>query len=190
MLANNKNIRKARSFAHALATEPDRQLVLGLVIGAAYLFYFMPGSFTAACFAGAILSSLKLFALALNVFAGVNVNLRWTHVLVAVVGVTVAAEALHAGPALAQFFQSLEEAAVTVIADGDTGIDEDFVRNLFLFLRVIFILAFLAGVIAVFVQAFQGNNWQPILQVLIVGVAFVIGVELISRLILGDLAGG
>jgi hypothetical protein len=47
------------------------------------------------------------------------------------------------------------------------------------------VLAFLIGVVIVFTQATRGGDWQPIANLLAIGIAFVIGVEVISTLIIG-----
>lgn len=89
-------------------------------------------------------------------------------------------------PASAQFFNSLEEALTEVVSEGDTGIDEDLVGTIFNFFRIIVILSFIIGVVVVLAQAFRGNDWAPIANMLGVGIAFVIVVELITNLMLGS----
>ena len=89
-------------------------------------------------------------------------------------------------PASAQFFDALEEAVIDVIDEGDTGIDDGIIETIFAFLRVVVILAFVVGVSVVLTQAFRGNDWVPIANMLSVGLAFVIVIELITNLMLGD----
>jgi hypothetical protein len=93
-------------------------------------------------------------------------------------------------PAHAQFFDSLEKSLTDVVTEADTGIDESIIKTIFVFFRVLMVLAFIIGVIIVFIQATRGNDWQPIANLLAIGVAFVIGVEVITKLMLGDGAGG
>ena len=61
---------------------------------------------------------------------------------------------------------------------------------IFVIFRILIVLAFLIGVVIVFTQATRGGDWQPIANLLGIGVAFVIGVEVISLLIIGDGGGG
>jgi hypothetical protein len=72
-----------------------------------------------------------------------------------------------------------------VVSESGAGIDEGLIQTIFVFFRVIVILAFLVGVIVAFAQATRGNDWQPIANMLGIGIAFVIAVEIISILILG-----
>jgi hypothetical protein len=88
-------------------------------------------------------------------------------------------------PAHAQFFDSLEKSLTDVVTQADTGIDESIIKTIFVFFRVLMVLAFIIGVIIVFIQATRGNDWQPIANLLAIGVAFVIGVEVITKLMLG-----
>ena len=121
--------------------------------------------------------------------AGCYISVKAWHLAAMVFGSTVLLDSL-SSPAQAQFFNSLEEAIASVITEADTGIDEGIITTIFVFFRVLIVLAFLVGVVVVFTQATRGNDWQPIANLLAIGVAFVIGVEVITVLILGDTGGG
>jgi hypothetical protein len=90
----------------------------------------------------------------------------------------------------AQFFNSLETRLKEVIAGANTGIDEAIITNIFIFFRVLVVLAFVTGVIICLTLAMRQADWQPILNVMGIGVAFVVGVEIISQLMLGGGEGG
>lgn len=91
----------------------------------------------------------------------------------------------HAEPAHAQFFNSLETRLKEVITAADTGIDENIITQIFVFFRILVVLAFVTGVIICLTLAMRGADWQPLLNVMGIGVAFVVGVEVISQLMLG-----
>lgn len=93
-------------------------------------------------------------------------------------------------PASAQFFNALEEATLEVVAGSEAGIDEGVVTIIFILFRVLITLAFVAGAVGMLVQMFRGGDWQPIASMIGIGLAFVIGVEVITRLMVGAGGGG
>jgi hypothetical protein len=107
-------------------------------------------------------------------------------------GASVAAIVLlpRAEPAQAQFFNSLETRLKEVITAADTGIDENIITQIFVFFRILVVLAFVTGVIICLTLAMRGADWQPLLNVMGIGVAFVVGVEVISQLMLGGTGAG
>ena len=106
-------------------------------------------------------------------------------------GVVVALVILpQAEPAQAQFFNALETDLKSVIADSNSGIDEGIITTIFIFFRVLVVLAFVTGVIISLTLAMRGADWQPLLNVMGIGVAFVVAVEVISVLMLGAAATG
>jgi hypothetical protein len=111
-------------------------------------------------------------------------RLRW--VTVGISTLTVLAVAY---PASAQFFNSLEASVTEVVTASGSGIDPGVIGGIFTMFRVLIVLAFVAGVVGMLVQAFRGGDWQPIASMVGIGLAFVIGVEIITRLMLGG-AGG
>lgn len=88
-------------------------------------------------------------------------------------------------PASAQFFNALEEAMLEVVEASDSGIDEAVIEGIFVLIRVVVVLAFIAGVVGLLVQAFRGGDMQPIFIMIGIGMGFVIGIEIITNLILG-----
>ncbi|MBD1853426.1 hypothetical protein H6F87_26290 [Cyanobacteria bacterium FACHB-502] len=93
-------------------------------------------------------------------------------------------------PASAQFFNALEQATLEVVTASNSGIDQAVVTGIFILIRVVVVLAFVAGSVGLLVQMFRGGDWQPIATLVGIGLAFVIGVEIISNLMLGGLGGG
>jgi hypothetical protein len=93
-----------------------------------------------------------------------------------------------AGPADAQFFNSLETGLKAVIADSGSGIDEGIITTIFIFFRVLVVLAFVTGIIISLTLSLRGGDWQPLVSVMGIGLGFVVLVEVMSVLILG--AGG
>lgn len=155
---------------------------------ATYFGFFQPAVLLVACI-------FSLFAVCFNLIqrgmmlAGVYIPVKTWH-LAAVVLASTAVFGHFEAPAFAQFFNNLEEGITEVIADANTGIDEAVIETIFVFFRIIIVLAFLIGVVVVFTQATRGNDWQPIANLLAIGLAFVIGVEVITTLILGETAAG
>lgn len=92
-------------------------------------------------------------------------------------------------PASAQFFNALEKATTQVVTQSNSGIDPTIIKVIFILFRVLVVLAFVAGVVGLLVQAFRGGDWQPIASMIGIGVAFVIGVEVITTLMIGNGAG-
>ncbi|WP_143467835.1 hypothetical protein [Leptolyngbya ohadii] len=93
-------------------------------------------------------------------------------------------------PASAQFFNALEQATQEVVTASNSGIDAAVVTGIFILVRVLVVLAFVAGAVGLLVQMFRGGDWQPMLTLIGIGMAFVIGVEIISNLMLGGAGAG
>lgn len=136
-----------------------------------------------ACFL--ITAAIKV---AVDSFPKIGIKIKPWHLLCSSLAMT--AVLAWEAPASAQFFDALEQAVNDVASEGDTGIDEGSISTIFAFFRIIIILAFLAGAAVVLTRAFQGNDWGPIANMLGVGVAFVIVVELITNLMLGETGSG
>lgn len=113
-----------------------------------------------------------------------NLPIRPWHVASLVLALTVVFGEVSL-PAHAQLFDSLEKSLTKVISEANTGIDQGIITTIFAFFRVLMALAFIIGVIIVFIQATRGTDWQPIANLVAIGVAFVIGVEVITKLMLG-----
>jgi hypothetical protein len=76
--------------------------------------------------------------------------LQW---VAAILGLTVMFQGFGIEPVNAQFFNSLESAMTDVISESGTGIDAGLIGTIFVFFRIIVILAFIVGVIVAFTQA-------------------------------------
>lgn len=170
-----------------LSTNDVATLVaLGCIIG--YLVIAKPPLLLGAFFGALIALNFNVIQRGLMA-AGCHIPAKLWHLAALVFGSTVLLDSL-GSPAQAQFFNTLEQAVSDVITDANTGIDENIITTIFVFFRILIVLAFLVGVVVVFTNAMRGNDWQPIAQLLAIGVAFVIGVEVITVLILGDAGGG
>lgn len=135
---------------------------------------------------GALAVSFRLFQKGMIFAFAYNLPIKPWHLASVVLAlVAVGTHGAHL-PAFAQFFTALEESITSIITDADIGIDESVITTIFVFFRVLIVLAFVIGVIIVFVQATRSNDWQPIANLLAIGVAFVIGVEVITALMLGE----
>jgi hypothetical protein len=154
-----------------------------------YLTAFQPAVVLVACFSCAIAAAFSLLNQGLKTATGYSVPIKTWHLAAVILALT-AIFGQTATPAFAQFFNSLEQAVQNVVSNANTGISQQIVSTIFAFFRVLILLAFIIGVVVVFAQATRGNDWQPIANLLAVGVAFVIGVEIISQLILGGAGGG
>lgn len=159
----------------------DTRAIAAIVSGAVY--FAVTHSTTVYLFLTCFLLAAVVKHIA-DLFPGIGIRVKPWHLLG--LALTLTAVLAWEAPASAQFFDSLEEGVTDVITEGDTGIDEGIVETIFTFFRIIIVLAFLVGVAAVLTQAFRGNDWSPIANMLGVGVAFVIVIELITQLILGE----
>lgn len=157
---------------------------------ALFLGWTQPATVLVGAIFGAVAVSFRLFQKGMLLAFSYNIPIKPWHVTSLVLAcVAVASHGSHL-PAFAQFFDTLEQAVTDIVAEADTGIDEGIITTIFVFFRVLIVLAFVIGVIIVFVQATRSNDWQPIANLLAIGVAFVIGVEVITVLMLGEAGGG
>ena len=108
-------------------------------------------------------------------------RIRVSHVAVVIATITTFVTILPT-PAQAVIFEALE-AEVNTLLNG--AVNQDIVGLIFTALRVIVILAFIIGAIFLTNQALQGGDWKPMGNLMGIGLAFIIGVEVITRLILG-----
>jgi hypothetical protein len=149
-----------------------------------YLAWTNPATLWVGAIACLVAISFGLLQKGLSFAFDWNIPIRSWHVASLVLALT-AVFGQAPLPAHAQFFDSLEKSLTDVVTQADTGIDEGIIKTIFIFFRVLMVLAFIIGVIIVFIQATRGNDWQPIANLLAIGVAFVIGVEVITKLMLG-----
>ena len=150
----------------------------------AYLSITQPQMVAVGGFFTLLALALRLLQYGLETATDLTLPIRSWHLVSLVLALTVVFG--HLGlPADAQFFNSLEQTIKEVNTDSGAGIDEGTITTIFIFFRVLIVLAFIVGVTAVLSQAMRGNDWQPIAQMIAVGIAFVIGVEVVTSLILG-----
>ena len=86
-------------------------------------------------------------------------------------------------PAQAIMFDAIQEQIKNIAGD---SIPADAVDNIFTFFRIIILLAIIIGSIYGVTQGLQGQDWRPIAQILGIGVAFIIGIDVLTSLVLGD----
>jgi len=153
------------------------------------LYFISPTTLDVACFTGLLFVCCRLFQAGIDVASRSNLPIGALQWVAAILGLTIVFQGFGMEPVNAQFFNSLENAMTDVVSESGAGIDEGLIGTIFVFFRVIVILAFIVGVIVAFAQATRGNDWQPIANMLGIGIAFVIAVEIISILILGGEGG-
>lgn len=165
-------------------------LVLTLTAIGGYMAFVSPVVLIAALLAGAISISFGLLNRSALTMTGFGLPIKAWHLGSVVVALAAIAAVGHFDPVSAQMFGNLEEAVTESLGEIGGEIDEGVVETIFVIFRILIVLAFLIGVVIVFTQATRGGDWQPIANLLGIGVAFVIGVEVISLLIIGDGGGG
>ncbi len=166
-------------------------LIATLTAITGYMLMVNPSALMAAMLAGTLAIAFGLLNKSLESFAGIGLPIKGWHLASVVIAISAVAAAGHIDPVSAQMFNNLEEAVTDAIAEtGDSAIDTAVITTIFNIFRILIVLAFLIGVVIVFTQATRGGDWQPIANLLAIGVAFVIGVEVISQLIIGDGGGG
>ena len=165
-------------------------LIMTLTAIAGYMAFVSPVTLIAAFLAGAIAISFGLLNRSALMITGFGLPIKAWHLGSLVVAIAAVSAVGHFDPVSAQMFGNLEEAVNEALGDIGGDIDETVVETIFVIFRILIVLAFLIGVVIVFTQATRGGDWQPIANLLGIGVAFVIGVEVISLLIIGDGGGG
>lgn len=167
------------------------RLITGLALVVGYMLWVSPAAMMTACIVGLFAVAFGLFNQSLQAATGFGLPIKAWHLGSVVIAVSAVVAAGAIDPVSAQMFNNLEEAVTDAIAEtGDSAIDTAVITTIFNIFRILIVLAFLIGVVIVFTQATRGGDWQPIANLLAIGVAFVIGVEVISQLIIGDGGGG
>ena len=153
-----------------------------LFAGLCWLSYSEPALML--CFL--VLSSIALMGKVLVEYSPsvgkiIGKRIRVSHVAVAITVITMLVTVLPS-PAHAVIFEALE-AEVNTLLNG--AVDAGVVALIFTALRVFVILGFIVGGIFLVNQALQGGDWKPMGNLMGIGLAFIIAVEVITRLILG-----
>lgn len=152
-----------------------------------YMLWVNPSALMAALVTGILAITFGVLNKSVQSFAGIGLPIKGWHLGSVVIAVAAIAAVGHIDPVSAQMFNNLEQAVNNAVNNtGDTTIDPAVITTIFNIFRILIVLAFLIGVVIVFTQATRGGDWQPIANLLAIGVAFVIGVEVISQLIIGD----
>lgn len=177
----SKTIRPSLLWSQAVLQKSEIALLGTLVAIAGYMLIINPFALSAA-----LISSVMAIAFGF-INQAVGLPIKSWHLASVVIATATIAAGSSVDPASAQMFGNLEEAVNAAITEtGGTAIDESVIATIFNIFRILIVLAFLIGVVIVFTQATRGGDWQPIANLLAIGIAFVIGVEVISVLIIGD----
>jgi hypothetical protein len=164
----------------------DLGLVATLVAIAGYLGLSQPDILVTALLTGAIATALGLMNRSAQVMLGWGLPLQRWHLVSGVIAISALVGLGAVDPVAAQMFNNLENAVNDAVNNtGGTTIAPETITTIFNIFRILIVLAFLIGVVIVFTQATRGGDWQPIANLLAIGIAFVIGVEVISTLIIG-----
>jgi hypothetical protein len=172
-----------------LLSKNDLSSLAFIGIACVYFALSAPQILIAVLFSGILAIASGLLQKYLYLFGNWKIPLRSWH-LIALLLATAAILGQFAAPASAQFFNSLETALTDAINNAQLGIDTTIIAGIFLILRVLVILGFLVGVAALVAQAIRGGDATPVINLLAVGLALVISIEVITRLILGGAGGG
>ncbi|MEM9215674.1 MAG: hypothetical protein AAGD25_15205 [Cyanobacteria bacterium P01_F01_bin.150] len=184
---------KARDWMHTWATDlskafntdirkSDISLLGFLFAGLCWLSHSEPAIML--CFL--VLSSIALMGKVLVEYSPsvgkiIGKRIRVSHVAIAIALITTFFTVLPS-PAQAVIFEALETEVNTLL---NGSVDAAVVGLIFTALRVFVILGFIVGGIFLVNQALQGGDWKPMGNLMGIGLAFIIAVEVITRLILG-----
>lgn len=161
-------------------------LIATLAAITGYMLWVSPAVLMTATVMGLIAIAFGLLNRSAQSVAGFGLPIQGWHLASVVIAVSAVAGMGAIDPVSAQMFNNLETAVNDAINNtGGTTIAPETITTIFNIFRILIVLAFLIGVVIVFTQATRGGDWQPIANLLAIGVAFVIGVEVISTLIIG-----
>lgn len=153
---------------------------------ALYLGLSYPDLVTTTLLTSAIALTIGSFNHGLQTWLGWSLPLKRWHLVSGAIALSTVISLGAVDPASAQMFNNLENAVTEAVNNtGGTTIAPETITTIFNIFRILIVLAFLIGVVIVFTQATRGGDWQPIANLLAIGIAFVIGVEVISTLIIG-----
>lgn len=168
----------------------DWLIIGGCLAGFIYLYFAHTATLFVYLFASLATISLKILIESMPpVAAMVGAKIRVWHVAAGICGITLLLSEM-AFPANAALFQAVEDEVTRIIQESGSTVDTTIVTTIFTALRIIVILGFLVGGIFLVNQAMQGGDWKPIGNMMGIALAFVFGIEIISKLILGTAGGG
>ena len=164
----------------------ELRLIVTLAAITGYILLTSPEVFITAILMSMVAISFALINRSAQAIAGFGLPIQGWHLASVVIAVSAVVGMGSIDPVSAQMFNNLESAVNDAINNtGGTTIAPETITTIFNIFRILIVLAFLIGVVIVFTQATRGGDWQPIANLLAIGVAFVIGVEVISTLIIG-----
>jgi hypothetical protein len=166
-------------------------LVMVLAAVAGYSWFAAPEILATALATGTIAVAFGVLNQSAITLTGVGIPVKAWHLGSLVVAISMIAAVGHVDPASAQIFNSLEQAVNDAVSGTNgTTVDQGTIAVIFNIFRILVVLAFLIGAVIIIAQALRGGDWQPVLNLVAIGVAFVIGIEVVSALIIGGGGGG
>jgi hypothetical protein len=189
--SNPKQLKLPLLWNQIVLNRTEIGLIATLAAISGYMLWVNPAALMAAVITGLLAITFALLNQSVESVAGFGLPIKGWHLGSVVIAVAAIAAVGHIDPVSAQMFNNLEQAVNDAVSNtAGTTVDPAVIATIFNIFRILIVLAFLIGVVIVFTQATRGGDWQPIANLLAIGIAFVIGVEVISQLIIGGGGGG
>lgn len=180
----NKPLLQTKLFWNKITLDTQDLRAIGvLLVAVIYMGITQPVALVFSTLLGAFAVSLHLLNESIQKALGFGLPVKGWHLVSVVIALTLLLSQFHA-PADAAMFKKLEETVTQAISGSGGAIDAAIITSIFNVFRVMIVFAFIIGGIVVLTQAFRGGDWQPIANLIGIGVAFVIGVEVISALVI------
>lgn len=180
----NKPLFKAKLFWNQITLDTTDLRAIGiLLVAVVYMGITQPMALVFSTLLGTFAVALHLLNQSVQKAIGFGLPVKGWHLVSVVIALTLLLSQFHA-PADAAMFQQLEETVTEAISGSGGAIDAAIITSIFNVFRVMIVFAFIIGGIVVLTQAFRGGDWQPIANLIGIGVAFVVGVEVISALVI------
>ena len=180
----NKPLFKTHFFWNKISLDTTDLKAIGiLLVAVIYMGITQPMALVFSMLLGAFAVALHLLNESAQKAIGFGLPIKRWHLVSVVIALTLLLSQFHA-PADAAMFKKLEETVTQAISGSGGAIDAAIITSIFNVFRVMIVFAFIIGGIVVLTQAFRGGDWQPIANLIGIGVAFVIGVEVISALVI------
>jgi len=181
---SNKPLIKTKLFWNDITlNRADLRAIGILLIAVAYMGITQPMALVFSTLLGTFAFALHLLNESIQKALGFGLPVKGWHLASIVIALTLLLSQFHT-PADAAMFKKLEETVTQSIAGSGGAIDAAIIQSIFNVFRVMIVFAFIIGGIVVLSQAFRGGDWQPIANLIGIGVAFVIGVEVITALVI------
>jgi len=180
----NKPLIKTKLFWNEIILNSADLRAIGiLLVAIAYMGITQPMALVFSTLLGTFAFALHLLNESIQKALGFGLPVKGWHLASIVIALTLLLSQFHT-PADAAMFKKLEETVTQSIAGSGGAIDAAIIKSIFNVFRVMIVFAFIIGGIVVLSQAFRGGDWQPIANLIGIGVAFVIGVEVITALVI------